>query len=514
MAVLALVTALPDGLPAGAAGRAGGPLAPNEGVLFGAHVQAPPGADPFQVVADLEAKLGRRLAIEHSYRPWDTPFPDGREQRNVAEGRIPLISWGKTSTNEINAGQHDDLIRGRARGVRALGQPVLLRWFWEMGGNRNTAHAGSPNEYVAAWRRLRRLFADEGATNAAWVWCPDASDFATGRAQEFYPGDEEVDWTCADGYNFRHPARRSTTPRSFEDTFAAFYGWASERPRPIMVGEYGVVEDGPGDKAAWVAAAREALKTRFPAIAAVVYFHATRERDGFTYDWRMDSSDSSLQAFSAMGADPWFNPEVVRTLPDTTIDGGPEGVVASQEAAFSFSATEPGTGFECRLDAGGFEPCASPHLYGGLGQGPHSFEVRALGRDGRPDPTQARREWTVDTLGPEVVSIVPADGAAGVERGVRISAAFSEAMDASTLTASTFTLVVDGTNTAVAARVTYDASIRTAVLTPDMELLPLTTFRASLAGGTVADRAGNRMPAERTWRFTTAAPLPVPSPQG
>src|SRR2546426_4728530 len=280
MAAVALASPLLSGSRAGAGGGPGGVLAPADGALFGAAVQPPATGDPYQPVRDLEAKLGRKLAIDHYYRTWTTAFPDGREQWDASEGRIPMISWGKVATGEINAGKHDDLIRKRAQGLRALGQPVLLRWFWEMGGNRNASVAGTAGDYVNAWRHLRRIFAEEGATNALWVWCPDATDFADSVAQSFYPGDGDVDWTCADGYNYRHPAKRSTQARSFEDTFAAFYAWASPRPRPMMVGEFGTVEDKPGDKPAWVTAAHDVLKSKFSGIDAVVYFNSIRQKDG------------------------------------------------------------------------------------------------------------------------------------------------------------------------------------------------------------------------------------------
>jgi hypothetical protein len=502
---------VPLALPRAGAARTPGPLAPTEGVLFGAHVQTPSGLHPYQAVTNLEAKLGRTLAIDHYYHPFDEPFPDGREAWDVAGGRIPMISWGKTYTAEINSGRHDDLVRTRARSIRDLGQPVLMRWFWEMGGNRNQAHANAGSDYIAAWNRLRGLFAEEGASNAVWVWCPDASDFADGTAQAFYPGDDAVDWTCADGYNYRHPSRRSTVPRSFEATFAAFYAWAVERPKPIMIGEYGVVEDGPGDKAAWMDAARETLKSRFPAVAGVVYFHSLRERDGFTYDWRMDTSESSMAAFAAMGADPWFNPAVVRTLPDTVIDTGPQGTVRSGEAVFTFASSEGGSAFQCRLDGGPFEGCSSPRTYPGLADGGHAFEARALSADGRPDPSAARLDWVIDTTPPAVVSVDPADGATGVAVGSAVSAGFSEDLDPATVGAGAFTLVVDSTGLPVAGRVTYDAGRRRVTFDPESDLLPLVTYRAQLDGNVLADAPGNRMPEARAWRFTTGGPTPMPA---
>ncbi len=422
-----------------------------------------------------------------------------------------MISWGKTVTTEINNGSQDGLIRQRAAGIKSFGQLAFVRWFWEMGGNRNTSTAVSPAEYIAAWQRLRRIFAEEGATNAVWVWCPDASDFVDGTAQSFYPGDDAVDWTCADGYNYRHPARRSSQPRSFEDTFSAFYGWAAERGKPIMIGEYGVVEDGPGVKAAWVNASGEVLKSRFPAIGAIVYYHSLRERDGFTYDWRMDTSAESLAAFSGQGADPYFNPTVVRTVPDTLIDSGPEGLVGAADATFAFSASQAADGFECRLDGAAFASCSSPAGYQALADGAHGFEVRAVGPFGRADTTPARREWSVDAVAPTVAKVTPADGASGVDADSPISVTFSEEIDPGSVKADAFTLVAESAGGGpVAVAVSYDAASRTVTLKPSQDLAPLVTYRAAVAAGAVADKAGNRLAAEKTWRFTVGAGLPLP----
>ena len=115
------------------------------------------------------------------------------------------------------------------------------------------------------------IFRAEGADNVRWVWCPNASAFNDGTAQTFYPGDDFVDWTCADGYNWA-PGRPGDDYRSFQDIFAGFYGWARLQKKPIMVGEFGVQERNPGEKAEWILAARDAVKSDFPLMRAVVYF--------------------------------------------------------------------------------------------------------------------------------------------------------------------------------------------------------------------------------------------------
>ena len=509
-----VTTAAP--VPAGAAGGPSpAPLAPADGALFGAAV--PPGSReaPDQPLTDLEAKLGRQVAIDRYDRAFGTVFPDGREQWDISAGRIPMISWGPVATGEVNRGSWDHQARLRARGIRNLSQPVLINWFADPANPRNAAVSVDASQYVAAWRRLHRIFTEEEAGNAIWVWCADADDFADGTADVWYPGDDTVDWTCADGYNPRNPARPGTAAVSFEELFAPFHAWGSRHDKPMMVGRFGTVEDAPGDKPGWVDAARRALQGSLSGIDAVVYDSTVApaaSADGPGDDWRMDSSEESMAAFAAMGADPWFNPEVERTLPATVIDSGPQKTVAKPEVSFVFSSTgSTSHGFECRLDRGRWQPCVSPHTVTGLSDGQHRFEVRAIGAAGRPDPTPARREWEVDTRGPEVAATSPKDGSNDVSPGAEITATFSEAVDPATVAGETFTLVVETTGQTVTGKVTYDPATRRGRLRPEKSLLPLTTYRAVVSAG-VKDLVGNPMPKDFEWSFQTTADASAPEP--
>ncbi len=105
-----------------------------------------------RAVLDLESKLGRKLAIDHTYVPWGTSI-GWQPAWDLAEGRIPMISFGNGGdTREVAAGRHDAYLRSLAEQVRVLGRPVLLRYAYEMDGdgNRDWVHSGP--EYVAAWR--------------------------------------------------------------------------------------------------------------------------------------------------------------------------------------------------------------------------------------------------------------------------------------------------------------------------------------------------------------------------
>jgi hypothetical protein len=115
-----------------------------------------------------------------------------------------------------------------------------------------------------------------------------------------------------------------------------------------------------------------------------------------------------------------------------------------------------------------------------------------------------------DTTPPTVTSVSPSNGATAVNAGMAPTATFSEAMNAATITTSTVQL--SGPGGTVPASVSYDAAEGRAVLTPTGGLADSTTYTMTVKGGAagVADAANNRLAADRTWSFTTAAATPPP----
>jgi membrane-associated phospholipid phosphatase len=283
-------------------------LVPTEGALFGAWVQPVRGSGVSgeeSAVTSLESQLGRKLAIDQLYVQWGAPMPLVVARWDLEQRIIPMISWAGAPTDLIADGRYDTQIRSRALQLRNLNGPVLLRWFAEMDGSQNRANAVSPSSFIAAWRHIHDIFASVGATNVVWVWCPNADGFATGAAQKFYPGSAYVDWIGADGYNWA-PAIPSAAWTSFGDIFSAFYRWGSSKGKPLLVGEYGVLEGAPGEKAAWFTQADSVLRTQFHSIRAVVYFDSD---DNGEFNWRVTTSPSAFAAFREFATDPYFSAE-------------------------------------------------------------------------------------------------------------------------------------------------------------------------------------------------------------
>ena len=284
-------------------------LAPPHGALFGAWVQptaySRPDAEQ-KAVAAFEKAIGRPLAIDSLYTPWTGPMPTDIARWDLDRGTVPLISWGAARTDRVAAGAYDSTIREEALQLKALRAPVFLRWFAEMDLRGNRPEAVSPTTFVAAWRRIHRIFQSVGATNVRWVWCPDSSGFSQGTAQAYYPGNVYVDWIAADGYNWASQLP-DTSWSSFADIFAAFYNWGLSVGKPMLIGEFGTVEGAPGAKAAWFTEADRTLRTQFSAIRAVVYFESNHENFGRYFNWKATTSASAFAAFRRFAHDPYFS---------------------------------------------------------------------------------------------------------------------------------------------------------------------------------------------------------------
>jgi hypothetical protein len=114
-------------------------------------------------------------------------------------------------------------------------------------------------------------------------------------------------------------------------------------------------------------------------------------------------------------------------------------------------------------------------------------------------------DW--DAIRPRVVATNPVNDATDVAVRASVIAVFSEAMDPTTITTATFTLL-DG-STPVPGTVSYVGV--TAVFTPADDLAPLTIYSARIASG-VKDMAGNEMVADYAWSFTSGGYIDETAP--
>jgi hypothetical protein len=83
------------------------------------------------------------------------------------------------------------------------------------------------------------------------------------------------------------------------------------------------------------------------------------------------------------------------TAPNTRLVASPTRRTRAHRARFRFISSEPGSGFECKLDRTRWASCRSPRIYRRLARGVHVFRVRARDAAANVDPTPAVHRWRV-----------------------------------------------------------------------------------------------------------------------
>ncbi len=116
---------------------------------------------------------------------------------------------------------------------------------------------------------------------------------------------------------------------------------------------------------------------------------------------------------------------------------------------------------------------------------------------------------TVNTNTPTVTAVTPASASTGAAVTAALTATFSEAMNASTISTATFLLQAQGSSTGVAGAVSYSAGTMTATFTPTANLAYSTMYTATITIG-AQNSTGTALAANYVWSFTTeAAPAPT-----
>jgi hypothetical protein len=151
---------------------------------------------------------------------WEYPLP----MWDVVGG-VPMISFQPEQPNCVStpsgiagliaSGQYDTYLDSfiaktktflsGPNGVYGDGDDrrLYMRFAHEMNGNWYP-WSGNTTSYVLMWRHVWNLFAKAGITNTRmqWVWCVNWQDQpANLKAEDYYPGDDYVDWLSIDGYN-------------------------------------------------------------------------------------------------------------------------------------------------------------------------------------------------------------------------------------------------------------------------------------------------------------------------
>jgi hypothetical protein len=278
-------------------------------------------------VSAFQSLAGKPLSVISFFSPWMdcstkpcTPFkfPTTPLESVRRYGAIPFFSWAsdqspprvhnpKFQLADIIHGRFDSYIRTFAHSAKVWGHPFFLRFDWEMNGFWNPwgqrVNGNRPRQYRKAWRHVHRIFTEEGATNASWVWCPNIDlSRKLFPLERLYPGNRFVDWTCMSGFNWGKRAD-SAGWQSFDTVFRSTYRRIVHIAphKPMILGEVGSNERG-GSKAHWIQHMLRAIAHHYPKMRGFIWFDVN---DRGT-NWPIESSKAATRAFRRGIASPAF----------------------------------------------------------------------------------------------------------------------------------------------------------------------------------------------------------------
>ena len=269
-------------------------------ILFGAYDSGLP--NDLSGLAELEQRLHFRFPIVSFHSSWgdkiDQRFPFKTVDTIDRMGSIPMITWEPFLTGfsapvenlppreereygnlaAIARGDYDFYVTSWATAAAEFGKPIFLRFAHAMNdpyrypwGPQN---GNTPVDFVAAWKRVYTIFEKAGATNIIWVWAPNVS---MPWIDEYYPGDDYVDWIGISILNYGSIARWSRW-WSLHEILRKPYAALARIGKPLMICELGTLPSG-GKMASWYREAFRDIDRRYHRIRGIVLFNERVDRD-------------------------------------------------------------------------------------------------------------------------------------------------------------------------------------------------------------------------------------------
>jgi hypothetical protein len=274
----------------------------------------------FDHMLALEDSLQLSLPIIQLYTAWgDRPeerFPIKYAKAIDNLGSVPFITWepwlndfdrkelglpykedpNKNGFTDIRNGDYNLYIDKWASDVKAFGKTVFIRFGHEMNdpyrypwGPQNN----KPGDFIAAWKYIVERFKAQDVHNVVWVWSPHP---AYKMYNEYYPGDDYVDWVGVGALNYGTVALWSKW-WSFDEIFGDYYNQLSTFNKPIVITEFGSLAVG-GERYMWYEKALSDLPGKYPMLKSILFYN--NDNDNTTLNkslvWSLNSDTLTINA--------------------------------------------------------------------------------------------------------------------------------------------------------------------------------------------------------------------------
>ncbi len=301
-------------------------------LLFGAYPGGRTGEEDDIAPADVtafERAAGRRVDwVMFSHNWYRTrAFPAATVRWIRKRGAIPYIRLMLRSDPEtdhreprftlsrIARGDFDADLSRWMRAAARFGTPIIAEYGTEMNGawfpwnGRWNGRQKGPARFVAAYRHIIDLARANGASNVIWVFHVNWSDDPQkrwNRFENYYPGDQYIDWLGVSLYSMQGPEETDPTPFSaIEGTMKRLHAMAPAKP--VIIAEFGTDVHNPHEPAAaWAEKALRLIHSgRWPALIGYSWWNETWQNDdtpAHDTDMRLTSDPALARTFRRWAA--------------------------------------------------------------------------------------------------------------------------------------------------------------------------------------------------------------------
>jgi len=262
-----------------------------------------------------EKHVGKKVAWVYLSHNWfaGRKFPLETANWIRERGAVPFIRLMLRSTTEegrreklytlqhIIDGKFDDDLKRWGQSAKQFGSPLLVEygtecngeWFpwngrWHGGGKTkkygNPHKPDGPERFVDAFRHIVMTIRAEGADNITWVFHPDTHDWPNkkwNRFENYYPGDDVVDWIGVSAYGPQTPM--DSECESFRQMMDSTYNRLEKLApnKPVIALEFGCTKNSPAAKPhEWAGAALDDIfSNRWPRIIGFSWWNERWEND-------------------------------------------------------------------------------------------------------------------------------------------------------------------------------------------------------------------------------------------
>ncbi len=278
-----------------------------------------------------ERCVEKRAALVTFSNEWyrSRRFPEQTCRWIREEGAIPYIRLMLRSDSDLRhaepvytlrriiRGDFDGDLRSWARAAAAFAHPIVVEYGTEVNGDWFSWSApwndGGAASFRLAYRHIIRVMREEGAENITWAFHANAVDAPGGtsdRLEEYYPGDNWIDWIALSVYGAQTPMDGDWP--SFDTLMDSVYPRLTRLApgKPIVIAEFGVTSGNKrGSQAAWADRALSGISAqRWPGLIAFSWWNSAWSNDRYAKhdsDMRVQDNPDLCRVFrSRVGQNP------------------------------------------------------------------------------------------------------------------------------------------------------------------------------------------------------------------